>query len=87
MIVKALLNLFFSLINGLLSLFPTIDIPSLSDAVNGISYIADMIGRANMFVPVDTIFTIISISVCMPLFKLAFFFVNWVIRRIVDLLP
>lgn len=87
MITKALLDLLFNIINSLLSLLPALDAPWLNDVKDGINTVADTVSAADAFIPVKTVFIVLSAVVAIPVFKFLFFIINWIIRRIADVIP
>lgn len=87
MITTALLNLLFYIVSGLLSLLPALDFPWTYNIANALTTLATYIQKANMFIPVNHIFIVIGAAVSVPLFKFMFFVVNWIIRRISDVIP
>lgn len=87
MITKAILNVVFGLLGTLLSLLPPLDFPFMTDISNGIKTLIEFIGKADAFIPVDTILIVLGACVSIPLFKMMFFVINWIIRRIADVIP
>jgi hypothetical protein len=86
LITRALLEIFFALLNTILSLLPKLSI-DVSGGKNAIIYLADFIAKANMFVPIDQVFYILSIYVTIKLSLFLWWGINWIIDRIADIIP
>ena len=64
-----------------------IDSGHLSSMQFALSAVVDFIVKANYLVPIDTILLLISIKYGFRLIKFTIFIINWVIRRIADIIP
>lgn len=87
MITEALLNLFFGLLNTIFGLLPALEFPFDDEIASSITTLADYVMKANQFIPVNHIFIVTSAVIGLPIFKFMFFCVNWIIRRIADVIP
>ena len=52
-----------------------------------LSTIVDFVKQVNFIVPLPDIMIMIGIDVAIRVFKIAVFAVNWVIRRVADIIP
>lgn len=59
----------------------------LQNAISAFSYFVDMIANINWLVPVDDALLIIGITVGYRVTMFIIFIVNWVIRRVFDVIP
>lgn len=65
----------------------TLDGGVLGNIADGIAYVLDIVAKANWIFPVPDALLIISIVFGFSLVKVGIFVVNWVIRRIFDVIP
>jgi len=80
MIITAILNLIYSLVNFLLSFLPIGNIPSgISD---GISYIVGVMNTFNYFFPIGTLFAVLAITVTFELAVFVYHFSMWIYRLV-----
>lgn len=87
--MTSLLVGFIELLKGWVMNLPELGIDSshLSSIQSAVSAVLDFIVKANFLVPIDTILLLISIKYGFRLIKFTIFIVNWVIRRIADIIP
>ena len=80
---------FIELLKGWVMKLPELGIDSghLSSMQFALSAVVDFIVKANYLVPIDTILLLISIKYGFRLIKFTIFIINWVIRRIADIIP
>lgn len=71
------------------TLVPNLSVDSgiLSNIADGLEVIVDFIAQVNFLIPLPTIFMVLSIVFGFRLIKFTIFVVNWVIRRIADIIP
>lgn len=69
--------------------FPDISIGSgnLSSVADAFETMVSFIAQINFLVPLPTMFTILSLVYGLKIGKFVVFLVNWVIRRIADIIP
>ena len=86
-------DIIVSVINWIASIVDTV-IPSLSlesahlsSIVDGLEVIIEFMAQINFLIPLPTILLVISIVYGFRLVKFSIFAINWVIRRIADLIP
>lgn len=86
-------DIIVSVINWMASIVDTV-IPSLSlesahlsSIVDGLEVIIEFMAQINFLIPLPTILLVISIVYGFRLVKFSIFAINWVIRRIADLIP
>ncbi len=86
-------DIIVSVINWIASIVDTV-IPSLSlesahlsSIVDGLELIIEFMAQINFLIPLPTILLVISIVYGFRLVKFSIFAINWVIRRIADLIP
>lgn len=89
--------MFSTLISDLLnwvSSFVSINVPTfgvsnsnMNTIGSSISALSDFIGMVNFIVPLSDIAIIIGLDMALRFSKLTLFIINWVIRRIADLIP
>lgn len=65
----------------------TLDGGVLGNIADGIAYVLDVVVKANWIFPVPDALLIIGIVFGFSLVKVGIFVVNWVIRRIFDVIP
>lgn len=59
----------------------------LSNIVDGLETMVEFVAQVNFFIPLPTIFLVLSIVFGFRLTKFIVFCVNWVIRRLADVIP
>jgi len=87
MIVELLLDFFFGIINFLLGLLPTFSFPFLDNLVWLYGQINRFTSYAAYFLPMTDLFLVFSGVLIVTNFQLILWVVNWVIRRIADVIP
>lgn len=83
-------ELILSIIDFLISMvnfFPTLPTENMENISSSVTYILDLLGRANFLIPVPDLLLIITIIVGFRVTLLTIFVINWVIRRIMDIIP
>ncbi|MEY8357325.1 hypothetical protein AALB39_28835 [Lachnospiraceae bacterium 54-53] len=85
-IIIAVLNFFSSIVE---SSFPalTADNSIISQVQAAVTAVSGFIAKVNFLVPIDTVFQILGLIVVFKVGKFGVFVVNWVIRRIADIIP
>lgn len=76
-------------VGKLLSGFPTFDMASsnLSTISSSLNTVLDFINQANFIIPLSDILIIIGIDLTIRVTKFLIFIINWIIRRVVDVIP
>ena len=71
------------------TVIPSLSLESahLSSIVDGLEVIIEFMAQINFLIPLPTILLVISIVYGFRLVKFSIFAINWVIRRIADLIP
>jgi hypothetical protein len=87
MITEQLLNLFLNLLSGMLNVLPVLQNSRINEMSAGIAYLFVFIKQANTFIPIDTFFIVVGLMIGIKNFKMVFFIINWIIRRIADIIP
>ena len=84
-----IVNLLSWLSSCIYTYFPAITVGdgALSKAVDAVAYLADLVARMNWIFPLPDAFLILSILFGIKLAKIVIFVVNWIVRRIFDLIP
>ena len=86
-------DIIVSVINWMASIvdmvIPSLSLESahLSSIVDGLEVIIEFMAQINFLIPLPTIVLVISIVYGFRLVKFSIFAINWVIRRIADLIP
>lgn len=85
-IICGVLNFFRDLIANH---FPSLSLESgtLSSIANGFDMVIQFVAQINFLIPLPTILIILSLVYGIKLAKFALFLVNWLIRRIADIIP
>lgn len=85
-IICGVLNFFRDLI---INHFPNLSLESgtLSSISNGFDMVIQFVAQINFLIPLPTVLIILSLVYGIKLAKFALFLVNWVIRRIADIIP
>lgn len=85
-IIVNILNWLSGCITGFI---PAIEVGdgALSKSIDAVAYIADMVSQMNWIFPVPDAFLILGLLCGVRLVKLGVFVVNWIIRRIFDVIP
>lgn len=65
----------------------SVDSGYLSNVVTGLDMVIDFMAQVNFIVPLPTILLITSIVFSFRLTKFIIFIVNWIVRRIADVIP
>jgi len=80
MILTFLFNFFFDFLNGLINLLPVGSIPTgIGDSL---TYIVGVMNTFNWFFPLDTLFTVLGITVGFELVVVSYHFIMWILRKI-----
>lgn len=82
-LITTVLNFF----SGCISLFPDIDVSVGNNVVNGINTFVDILSQCSFILPVVDILLIVSFIAVIRVATLGIFIVNWIIRRIADIIP
>ncbi|MBS6953452.1 MAG: hypothetical protein KH230_09465 [Enterocloster asparagiformis] len=71
------------------TLLPDLSLDSghLASIVDGLEVVIEFMSQVNFLIPLPTILLVISIVYGFRLIKFSIFLINWVIRRIADLIP
>lgn len=64
-----------------------IDPAQMASISSGVASVVGFIGKVNFIIPVPTILLILTIVFTFKVSKFLFFIINWIIRRICDLIP
>lgn len=85
-IITSIIAMFASLFDKLM---PVYDINSsyYSTISSSITTVADFVKQANFIIPLPDIIAMVGIDLGIRIFKIAAFSVNWVIRRLGDVIP
>lgn len=86
MITEGLLNIFFGFLDIILILIPKFSFDFFSAPV-ALATLVKFLFKANYFVPIDTLLVVFGCIVATKSFKLGVWTVNWIIRRIADIIP
>lgn len=80
---------FFGFLESLVGKFPDLSVnnEALSSMASGMDSVFEFIGKANFLVPIDHILLVIALVYGIRAAKLLVFAINWVIRRIADVIP
>lgn len=80
---------FFNFLSSLAGRFPDLSVDNtvLSRMSSGMDAVFDFLGQVNFFIPLDHILVIIGLVYSIRAAKLVLFVVNWIIRRIADVIP
>lgn len=65
----------------------SVDSSALSSMIDGIEIVISFIAAANYIVPISTILTILALVYGFKVIKFTVFLINWVVRRIFDIIP
>ncbi|WZL73095.1 hypothetical protein QBE52_18955 [Clostridiaceae bacterium 35-E11] len=85
----------FNFFSYMIDLIPSFELGSTQRGVSSffsslsasIDFMSDLIAGAGILIPVVDVFIIISIVVGFRVFMFTVFIINWVIRRIADVIP
>ncbi len=80
MVLEAIINIFMFVLGGLLSLLPSVAIPTNVDSA--FTTFATFFHKANAIFPMDTVFAIISITLTIETGILTFKVANYIINKI-----
>lgn len=80
---------FFELLASLVGKLPDLSVNNsvLSSMSSGMDTVFDFISQVNFFIPLDHILLIIGLVYSIRAAKLLLFVINWIIRRIADVIP
>lgn len=65
----------------------SMDTGQLSQIVTALDKVVEFIAKVNFLVPIDQILLLISLVYGFKIVKFSVFAINWVIRRIADIIP
>lgn len=85
-LIVAFFNFITGIINNWLPTF-TLGDGVLSNVVDAFAYFVKLISNINWLVPVNDVLLIISLLVGYKLVMFVIFIVNWIIKRIGDIIP
>lgn len=85
MILEILFNFIFTAVEGFLTYIPAL--PTIPDSIrtgvfNFIDLIFDNVGLLGVFVPINTLKTIIQLVLVIEVVEIAYFVVIWVLKKI-----
>ncbi|RKD23754.1 hypothetical protein SAMN02745883_02431 [Caminicella sporogenes DSM 14501] len=86
-LLEGLLVSVINFIGNMIDLIPSFDLGIGDKLSNSIQYMANLVAGAGILIPVNDIFFILSLMIGFRLFMFTVFAVNWVIRRIADIIP
>lgn len=80
---------FFKLLQGLVSKLPDLSVnnAALSNMISATDTVFAFIGKVNFFIPLDHMLVILGLVYTIRAGKLLLFVINWIIRRIADVIP
>lgn len=80
---------FFGFLQKLVGKLPdlSVDNATLSSMSSGMDKVFEFIGKVNFLVPIDHILLIVALVYTIRSAKLILFIINWIIRRIADVIP
>lgn len=84
-IIISVLDFFKGLVLSMPDL--SMDTGQLSQIVTALDKVVEFIAKVNFLVPIDHILLLISLVYGFKLVKFSVFAINWVIRRIADIIP
>lgn len=85
-IIVNFLNWLSGIVTSFIPAF-TIDSAAMSGLSSALSHFKTFIANVNWLVPVNDCLLIISVLVGIQIAKMVVFVVNWIIRRIADIIP
>ena len=80
MILEAILTPIFALINAIVSLLPSLHIPS--QIIGALQQLITMISTLSYFVPINDLLFCIAFIVAFKGFGLGWYVINWIVRKI-----
>lgn len=88
-ILSGFLDFAFSALNGFFSDMPVYSIPdtSYSAVTDGMQTIYDLLVQVNFLIPLDQICIMIGIDLGIRVVKFSIFAINWIVRRVCDVIP
>lgn len=80
---------FLKFLESVIGRFPDLSVDNgiIANMSNGMDTVFDFIGQVNFFIPLDHMLVIMGLVYAIRNSKFIVFIVNWVIRRIADLIP
>ena len=80
---------FFQFLQTLVGKLPDLSVnnETLSSMSSAMDTVFEFIGKVNFIVPIDTSLIIVALVYAIRSAKLLLFVVNWIIRRIADVIP
>jgi hypothetical protein len=85
MITEAIINFFINLLIGLINLFPVFGLDS--DLLGGVSKVVVLFDRFSYVVPVQSFINCAVIVILFSNTQFLMWVVNWIIRRVSDIIP
>lgn len=88
--MTALICMILSFIKTTLDL--NVPVYDLSDSTyetlkNSLTVLCDFVNQVNFLIPLSDIAFLLSIDLALRIFKFALFMANWLVRRIIDIIP
>lgn len=80
MIIEAILTPIFILINAIVSLLPSLSIPS--QITGSLQQLVTMISALSFFVPINDLLFSIAFIIAFKSFGLGWYVINWIVRKI-----
>lgn len=87
MIVEALLNFLFGIIEFMFGLLPTIELGFVDNIGWVLDKVSMFISTASYFLPMSDLLAILGAVLVIQNFHIILYFVNWIVRRIADIIP
>lgn len=80
---------FFTFLQSLVGRLPDLSVnnEALANMSSGMDLVFEFMGKANFLVPIDHILVITALVYTVRSAKLLLFVINWIIRRIADVIP
>jgi hypothetical protein len=87
MLVEGLLNIIIGAVNFMLNLLPTINFGFLENISWVLGQVTLFTQYAGYFVPMTDFMLVLTGVILIQNFQIMLFFINWIIRRIADIIP
>lgn len=80
---------FLEFLKGVIGRFPDLSVDNgiISNMSQGMDTVFGFIGKVNFFIPLDHMLAIMGLVYVIRNSKFIVFIINWIIRRIADLIP
>lgn len=80
---------FFQFLKGIVGMLPDLSVNNsiLSNMSSGVDMVFEFIGKVNFFIPLDHMLIILGLVYSIRAAKFLVFVINWIIRRIADVIP